>query len=955
MLEKAHLESSAGTAAGQVIGANPLAGILKGRLPMRAHFVSPGSAGTFSASTDARRQRGMCHASDPRVIEEPQLEEANLPLDESGGEAQSVQALQESRQPKPIDAIDSSLPEAGCTSATLLPQDSSREALPEKKQVCTVWQQESFAVPGGQASGPPGSRSAQDGIDSPSWVQRAANRVAGASLDKWLLGRVANRQQMRTQAAATEDQKEKMEKSSNKPNDLEHTTTTGSPEDRTAESRFLSEHELEKASTTIQKRTAPQSADTRDLHQEYSGGVATSFVPELPCVPKTKPNESSSSDRLPEEKAVAIALTDRCTADSPDLAEREVEMASGRANESRHQAQQAAISKDAHPNSSAGSAALSVSEASRAHGTNNKRCSPGTSPEDRCGSADAQEERPASAGGLTSGLKFFAGTTRGWLEMNKDLESTGSSWAPDAAVGAGNSTRAQRAAGIIREAGSEVWRWGSCTLKGIPEFLSDFFMFDQLDDLFTSDTNVHEEKLSGDSIGTTAEATAEVLDAPAEQAATVASDSLDQVPRLPPPPGAPPKSSPIRKPRKPSKGQYVAKKREWPSADARLTEASAEAPAIPGSLTGAGERDSLAAERPAEDHSAFADVEAGEVPTHDAGDKDMSREDSPTQSRSLIGRPLFANAFSAGKRHHRPYFIIIQSFTAFMLWLVFAIAEGSKHGIEEPWFNLLAGLESAFPGQTDLRMYNDCEDFRLQVWRWLTYQFTHIGIRHIAMNTLLAVLFGVQLECFHGTRRMIVMFNIGVFGGACCAFVNDVHMGVVGMSGGCYSLIGMNLADLVMNWAQRRYRYQRLCFLAVIAGYDLITTYLVQGGAARVSHSAHFGGYIAGLLIAVVLGRNVVVHTWERKLQAIAFVCGLALVAFCVGWGQSWPPKTIWEPQGWCWTRQVFNKELFGPDGWYCVRCDGPTCIEKWSQQTHIAPVSVWSCDARGGWAVTER
>ena len=41
-----------------------------------------------------------------------------------------------------------------------------------------------------------------------------------------------------------------------------------------------------------------------------------------------------------------------------------------------------------------------------------------------------------------------------------------------------------------------------------------------------------------------------------------------------------------------------------------------------------------------------------------------------------------------------------------------------------------------------------------------------------------------------GPIRMFLMFNIGVFGGACCFFVNNPFDTVVGMSGGCYSLIG---------------------------------------------------------------------------------------------------------------------------------------------------------------------
>merc|ERR1719210_934300 len=72
------------------------------------------------------------------------------------------------------------------------------------------------------------------------------------------------------------------------------------------------------------------------------------------------------------------------------------------------------------------------------------------------------------------------------------------------------------------------------------------------------------------------------------------------------------------------------------------------------------------------------------------------------------------------------------------------------------------------------------------------------------MNCLLALIFGISLEGFHGPIRMFIMFNVGVFGGACCYFVSDVHTRVVGMSGGCYALVGMHFGDVLMNFHEQR-------------------------------------------------------------------------------------------------------------------------------------------------------
>merc|ERR1712228_581921 len=106
---------------------------------------------------------------------------------------------------------------------------------------------------------------------------------------------------------------------------------------------------------------------------------------------------------------------------------------------------------------------------------------------------------------------------------------------------------------------------------------------------------------------------------------------------------------------------------------------------------------------------------------------------------------------------------------------------------------------------------------RGEIWRWWSWQFSHGGISHVGLNTLLALIFGIPLEGFHGSWRMVLMFNLGVFGGSCAVMVWDVHRQTVGMSGGVYALLGIMLADLIMNWSQKSFRYCCLMMLLFLA------------------------------------------------------------------------------------------------------------------------------------------
>ncbi|CAE8708095.1 unnamed protein product [Polarella glacialis] len=209
----------------------------------------------------------------------------------------------------------------------------------------------------------------------------------------------------------------------------------------------------------------------------------------------------------------------------------------------------------------------------------------------------------------------------------------------------------------------------------------------------------------------------------------------------------------------------------------------------------------------------------------------------------------------------------------------------------------------------------------------------------------------------HGWYRMIPVFNIGVAGGALCHMVSNPHsVGLVGMSAGCYALMAMNMADLVMNWKQNRWRYPKLAVLILLLVFD-ITIAQVSTGDHATGHSAHFGGYVAGLLMGVALVRNLKVERWERVLQVVALCTGLFLIIFCLAWNSRWAPRSVWDSTPWCYSRQVYNFSLFGNKKWNCVRCADAECMDKFnsmnSAMTPVAKVGINVCEHTLGWAYT--
>ncbi|CAL1144718.1 unnamed protein product [Cladocopium goreaui] len=210
-------------------------------------------------------------------------------------------------------------------------------------------------------------------------------------------------------------------------------------------------------------------------------------------------------------------------------------------------------------------------------------------------------------------------------------------------------------------------------------------------------------------------------------------------------------------------------------------------------------------------------------------------------------------------------------------------------------------------GPVGLNAWLMADDLRWQaIWRLITYQFTHGHFTHIAMNTLVALFTGIPLEGFHGPKRTFIVFETSVICGGLWHMAWRPHdSALVGMSAGCYALMAMHMADLIMNWGQNRYRFPRLFLLLLLIGLDVGAGAMAKPDDVT-GHAAHFGGYLAGLIFGLCFVRNVKVTKCEKYLQAVGVFIGCGCLIFCLVWIALWAPRSLWDGGvPWCWARQV--------------------------------------------------
>lgn len=273
----------------------------------------------------------------------------------------------------------------------------------------------------------------------------------------------------------------------------------------------------------------------------------------------------------------------------------------------------------------------------------------------------------------------------------------------------------------------------------------------------------------------------------------------------------------------------------------------------------------------------------------------------------------------------RPVFTVVQISVVFGLWVFFSLLDGTER----------AGLDSypALEKLTDLRATTDCVNHQREVWRWFTYQFTHVSFVHVTMNCF-SMLIGVPMERFQGSVRMCVIHNVGVLGGACGYFLHDVHKSVIGMSAGNTAVFSVYFADFILNVHNKRWKVLEFSMLSGLMVVSIVSEFL---SGPNVSHAAHVGGAVAGFFASLAIGRVVVQRPFVRVLRVLAVCAFSGLFGFCAFWSQQWPPRTLFEAEGWCWTRMVNSMEFFGDTEWHCVWCGDDDCISNWLKERLVS------------------
>ena len=168
---------------------------------------------------------------------------------------------------------------------------------------------------------------------------------------------------------------------------------------------------------------------------------------------------------------------------------------------------------------------------------------------------------------------------------------------------------------------------------------------------------------------------------------------------------------------------------------------------------------------------------------------------------------------------------------------------------------------------------------RYEVWRFLTYMFVHAGYFHITFNLIIQLFLGIPLEMVHRWWRILLIYFSGVVAGSLVTSISDPGVYLAGASGGVYAIIAAHLANVIFNWSEMEFPALRLIAFLLLAGIDtgIAVYYRYIELDTKVGYAAHAAGATVGLLLGIVILRNLRVRTWERVIWWFSLLLFLGL------------------------------------------------------------------------------
>jgi rhomboid protease GluP len=131
-------------------------------------------------------------------------------------------------------------------------------------------------------------------------------------------------------------------------------------------------------------------------------------------------------------------------------------------------------------------------------------------------------------------------------------------------------------------------------------------------------------------------------------------------------------------------------------------------------------------------------------------------------------------------------------------------------------------------------------------WQLLTSIFVHVDIRHIALNTLFLIIFGLRAEELFKTEEYFLIYILsGLSGSILTLYFMSPYTLSAGASGAIFGMYGAGIIYMRKQLGQ-----------SIIGALLYSFLFLMLSTGTGVNVIAHFGGLASGLIIGYFLART---------------------------------------------------------------------------------------------------
>ena len=137
--------------------------------------------------------------------------------------------------------------------------------------------------------------------------------------------------------------------------------------------------------------------------------------------------------------------------------------------------------------------------------------------------------------------------------------------------------------------------------------------------------------------------------------------------------------------------------------------------------------------------------------------------------------------------------------------------------------------------------------------------FLHVDILHLGMNMLFLLITGDGCERAMGSSRFLVFYLVcGVLSGLFHVYMNQTSsVPTIGASGAIFGVLAAFAILFPFRWLISLFGLIPVPIPAIIFAFLMVlieTAYVASGEVPNVAHTAHIGGFLAGVFLTLLFG-----------------------------------------------------------------------------------------------------